>query len=111
MNRAFMHKKAHTFFKDLITSAMDIADDTDATLKNHLSKLEKSKKLFHFHRRNEGNKHVLYSIIPDKNIPRFYVNKEMIENFVHNIALVEIGHIATIKKVTAKLAWIQFKIE
>lgn len=104
LSKALLQKKAHTFFKDLIVSAMEIARDTDPTLRNHLNKLVNSKSCFHFHKRNEGKKHMLYSIIPAKTLPSFYVNKEMIENFVHNIALVEIGHIVKIKKVTAKLA-------
>jgi hypothetical protein len=103
LSDALVSKKAHIFFKDLITMAMTNAGDDDGDLKLHLASLEHKKQLYHFFHRSTAKGSILYSIIPDKKIPRRYANKEMIENFIYNVAQVEIAHITPIKSIQATL--------
>lgn len=102
LSDALISKKAQKYFKDLIVSAMNNANDNDQDLKVNLNMLEKKKQLYHFYHRSTAKNSILYSIIPNSKIPKKYANKEMIENFIYNVANIEIAHITKIKNVNAE---------
>lgn len=104
LSDSLMSKKAHTFFRDLIKMAMANAGDDDSNLTLHLASLLHKKALYHFFTRSISKGSILYSIIPDTLIPRRYANKEMVENFIYNVAHTEISHITPIKSTHATLA-------
>lgn len=90
LSDALVSKKAHNYFHDLIVTAMRHAGDDDSSLYSDLGIMQNKKTLYHFHHRSSSKSGVLYSIIPDSRIPRTYANKEMMENFLYNIAIAEL---------------------
>lgn len=102
LSDALSSKKAHTYFKNLIVSAMKNAEEVDSGLIRNLSQMERSKNVYHFRHRSTSKQSILYTIVPNERIPKRFANSEMIENFLFNVAHIEVAHIAAVKSVSAK---------